>query len=188
MKIYLLDINPTMTASWNNLFWEYKNVEVTTQYFHDFMQSHDVDCVVSPANSFGLMDGGYDLAITKWFGDQLQQRVQKHIIKDYYGEQPVGSSFIIPTTPLDSKQFLIHTPSMRTPGRIIDVQVIYWCMRSSLIMAMDNDIKSIVIPAFGGLTGRISPEIVASMMHKAYMQLLNPPEKLNWNHVQGHQI
>lgn len=36
--------------------------------FTDFMDTYDVECVVSPANSFGLMDGGYDLTITMWFG------------------------------------------------------------------------------------------------------------------------
>lgn len=36
--------------------------------------------MVSAANSFGLMDGGVDGAITMFFGDQLQKRVQKHIV------------------------------------------------------------------------------------------------------------
>ncbi|ECE9311446.1 phage tail protein, partial [Salmonella enterica subsp. enterica serovar Napoli] len=35
--------------------------------------------MVSTANSFGLMDGGVDAAITAYFGPQLQERVQRNI-------------------------------------------------------------------------------------------------------------
>ncbi len=53
--------------------------------------------MVSAANSFGLMDGGVDAAITTFFGSQLQARVQNHILREYLGEQPVGSAFVIET-------------------------------------------------------------------------------------------
>lgn len=43
------------------------------------------------------MDGGVDAAITQFFGKQLQKKVQKYIISNYEGEQPVGTSFIIET-------------------------------------------------------------------------------------------
>lgn len=43
------------------------------------------------------MDGGIDQAITEFFGQQLPDRVQKHIIKEYGGCQPIGTSFIIET-------------------------------------------------------------------------------------------
>ena len=45
--------------------------------------------MVSAANSFGLMDGGVDLAITNFFGVDLMDRVQAHILRDYLGEQPI---------------------------------------------------------------------------------------------------
>lgn len=53
--------------------------------------------MVSAANSFGLMDGGIDAAITDFFGKQLPVRVQARIISEYGGVQPVGTSFIIET-------------------------------------------------------------------------------------------
>lgn len=43
------------------------------------------------------MDGGVDAAITQFFGMQLQKKVQKYIITNYDGEQPVGTSFILET-------------------------------------------------------------------------------------------
>ncbi|EJB4474161.1 hypothetical protein MT082_003968, partial [Salmonella enterica] len=38
------------------------------------------------AETFGLMDGGVDAAITAYFGSQLQERVQQNIIREYLGE------------------------------------------------------------------------------------------------------
>ena len=36
----------------------HENIEVFEGSFHDFMKSHpDIDGIVSPANSYGLMDG-----------------------------------------------------------------------------------------------------------------------------------
>ncbi len=161
-------------------------VEIICDDFRHFMETHQVQCVVSPANAFGLMDGGYDLAITEWFGDQLQKRVQQYIIHHFYGEQPVGTSFLIDAG--KDGQSLIHTPSMRTPQRILDPQVIYQCMRTTLMCAAEYSIESIVIPMFGGLTGGVRPQLVADMMWRAYRQLKNPPERIDWNDVEEIKI
>jgi O-acetyl-ADP-ribose deacetylase (regulator of RNase III) len=185
MKIYLLDINNVIVKCWEDLFHSEPNARVVCSDFSEFMRTTHVDCVVSPANSFGLMDGGYDAAITEWFGDQLQRRVQQYIIDKLYGEQIVGTSFIIDSGKDD--QYLIHTPSMRTPERIRDPMVIYNCMRSCLITASENNIKSIVIPAFGGLTGGIAANVVAELMYKAYMQIKTPPPlSISWEYVNTH--
>src|SRR5688572_6404503 len=71
--------------------------DVTEANFHvgDFAEV-DFDMIVSPANSFGLMDGGFDGALTKKYGRQLQERVQSHIARIFAGEQPVGTAFILP--------------------------------------------------------------------------------------------
>ena len=161
-------------------------VEIICDDFQHFMKTHQVLCVVSPANAFGLMDGGYDLAITEWFGDQLQKRVQQYIIHHFYGEQPVGTSFLIDAG--KDSQSLIHTPTMRTPQRILDPRVIYQCMRTTLMCAAEHSIESIVIPMFGGLTGGVRPQLVADMMWRAYQQLKNPPERIDWSYVEEIEI
>ena len=75
--------------------------------------------MVSAANSFGLMDGGVDLAITRFFGVQLMERVQAHILQEYLGEQPIGTSFTIETGH-PKHPFVAHTPTMRVPMRDFD--------------------------------------------------------------------
>lgn len=47
--------------------------------------------------TFLIEQGGVDAAITRFFGDQLQKRVQKHIVEEYGGQQHTGTSFIIDT-------------------------------------------------------------------------------------------
>lgn len=94
MEIILLATNQYQAECFEHAFLDYPNVNV---FYGLFEELDSFDCLVSPGNSFGLMDGGMDAAITKYFGDQLQQRVQKEIINNFYGEQPVGTSFIIET-------------------------------------------------------------------------------------------
>lgn len=181
MKIYLIERD---YRKWEffKIYFEREDVELVNDSFENFMKQNKVQCVVSPANAFGLMDGGYDLAITEWYGNQLQERVQQYIIEHFYGEQPVGTSFIIETNKDD--QYLIHTPTMRTPQLIEDPRVIYQCMRTTLMEAKKNNIESILIPMFGGSCGGVRPQIVAEMMWKAYKQLQAPPTKIDWEYAE----
>jgi len=48
------------------------------------------DSVVSPANSFGFMDGGIALAYSHHFGWGVQQSLQKRIRTRHHGELLVG--------------------------------------------------------------------------------------------------
>ena len=181
MEIILLDRNPLIVNIWKLYFKDIQAVAVVCDDFGHFMDTTKVECVVSPANSYGLMDGGYDLAISEWFGWNLQEKVQKYIIEHFRGEQPVGTSFIIDTEVDDIK--LIHTPSMRVPSAIKEPMVVYQCMRTCLMTAIENNIQSIVIPAFGGFCGGLREQTVCTMMYEAYMQVMNPPSKLDWNYA-----
>ena len=147
--------------------------------FKNFMEDHQVDCVVSPGNSYGLMDGGYDLAISEWFDWKQQDIVQRYILDHFYGEQPVATSFIVDIEATGIK--LIHTPTMRKPGPIVDENVVYQCMRTTLITAHKNKVASIVIPAFGGQCGNVKPQVLCNLMYNAYLQIKNPPEEISWD-------
>ena len=195
MKIYLLDINSHMTKAWEAYFKDIDDVEIVNTDFDNFMFDYTVDAVVSPANAFGLMDGGYDGAITRYFGKQLMKDVQYKIITEWYGEQPVGTSLSVP---IKGKQvyyndkikdmILIHTPTMRTPSLIVDNKVIYQCMRTTLIEAIKNNVRNIVIPAFGGCSGGVGFSTIAKMMYLAYVQINNRPNNLNditWEYAMG---
>ena len=65
-----------------------------------------------------------------------------------------------------------------------DKQVIYQCMRTTLILAKQNNIKSILIPMFGGLAGGVHPQRIAELMRLAYDQLLEVPKSIDWNYAE----
>ncbi len=115
------------------------------------------------------MNGGYDEAITDYFGVILENKVREHIDKYYLGEQPVGTSIMIDIPNTNKK--LIHTPTMRLPSPIKDETIVYQCMRSTLICAIKGRISSIVIPAFGGATGKVKPDVIAKYMKAGYKQV-----------------
>ena len=169
MKIYLLDINPAVIKAWNEKFSGIDGVEVVHSDFDSLMANYDVDCVVSPGNSHGVMAGGYDRALSEYFGWDLTNRVQAYIQENYEGQQPVGTSFII-NTGMDGIN-LIHTPSMINPSRIKDSNVVADCTRSTLEVARQNNVQSIVIPAFGGACGGLRPEVIAEKMYTVISQI-----------------
>ncbi len=65
MKIYLIERDYHKFV-FLKAYFDHEDVELVNDTFENFMKQNKVQCVVSPANSFGLMDGGYDLAITEW--------------------------------------------------------------------------------------------------------------------------
>lgn len=189
MRKQIYDRSKTMVNSWKNYFHPVFVDTMSVEFIHDnfinFMEKHDrcIDAVVSPANAYGLMDGGYDAAITEYFGRDLQLSIQNKIIEEYFGEQPVGTSISIKIP--NSDVLLIHTPTMRTPSAIKDPTIIYQCMRTTLIEAIKNKCESVVIPAFGGQTGRLNADVIAKMMYLAYLQICDNYEKreINWGNA-----
>lgn len=186
MKVILLDRSMTMVAYWKQAFSDKstQEVECVCDEFSSFMdqRGEEVDCVVASGNGYALMDGGFDGALTQYFGENLQRDVQAHIRDYYHGEQPVGTSFLV-SIPGSSKH-LIHTPTMRIPSPIYDSMVVYNAMRSTLLEAKRHNVKTILIPAFGGKCGRLSKDVIAGTMRRAYDQIFSDvPEKLSWDYA-----
>lgn len=181
MKVYLLSHKALMEDCWYAYFGNTPDVAIVCDNLDHFLKSTIIDCVVSPANSYGLMDGGFDLAISEYFGWGLQERVQRYILEHFKGEQPVATSFIIETGKDNIR--LIHTPTMRIPFPVKDPMIVYQCMRTTLMKALENRIDSIVIPAFCGECGDVSPKVIAYLMYEAYKQVFNPPEALDWDYA-----
>ena len=68
IKLILVDLNYSVTTALRQRFDYLPNVEVVNCNFEEL---NSYDCLVSPANSFGMMDGGVDAAITKFFWDLI---------------------------------------------------------------------------------------------------------------------
>lgn len=187
LKIYLCDFSTSMCNAWKKSLKEadgyHENIEVFEGSFQDFMTTHpDIDGIVSPANSYGLMDGGYDKSIIEWFGTETMQAVQTAIIKEWFGEQPVGSCLVVPVpTNVAYGQFILHTPTMRVPSIIEDPEVVYHCTRSCVMAALKAEFNLIVVPAFGGCCGKVPHNMLADYMERAFYSFEDTPKELNWH-------
>lgn len=71
MKIVLADLQGKLIEAWQTLGG--KKAYVTT--YHGSIFEVACDALVSPANSFGYMDGGLDMAISRFFGWHVQVRM-----------------------------------------------------------------------------------------------------------------
>jgi len=187
-KLILTDPNTSLCAAWRTAFQAYPEVEIFPGRFE---QVSDYDCMVSAANSFGLMDGGVDLAIVNYFGSSLQERVQQFILAHYTGEQPVGTSFIIETHH-PRHRYVAHTPTMRVPMPIDRTENVYLAMKAMLeavhaFNAADERIQTVVCPGLGTATGRVPVEEAARQMELAYRYYKNPPQAITWPYAAARQ-
>jgi O-acetyl-ADP-ribose deacetylase (regulator of RNase III) len=168
VRFLLRDRNKEIAEAWSNHFADIEQVEVSAGDIFDL----EADAVVSPANSFGFMDGGIDLVYSHYFGWELQSRLQSVLRSEYDGELPVGQAVIIETG-LDNCRYLISAPTMRVPMFISNTVNAYLAFRAVIRAVKEhnrlhNDIFSILCPGLGTATGAMSPEVCAKQMRAAY--------------------
>ena len=179
-KLYLIDSKPELCEKWRQVFSSYPEVEVLSGDY--FQQS--ADAIVSPANSFGIMDGGLDLAIRNELGFQVESDIQEVILNKYHGEMPIGSAEIINTNH-DRWSYMISAPTMRIPENINYTLNTYIAFRAILI-AINNfnelvpkkPIKSLVCSGLGTEIGSMEPIKCAAQMRAAY-KLIKEPARIS---------
>lgn len=175
INLSFVDTNIEVCRAFEDYFGKYDNMKV---FNCPFQELEEYDCLVSPANSYGSLSGGVDYHIREYFGRQLESRVQDYIAQYYFGEQPVGTSFIIdtghPTHP-----FLAHTPTMRVPLKIQHTDNVYDAMRALLMTvfrfnSVNNDvIKTVACTGMGTLIGGMEPRIAVGQMELAYRSFVD---------------
>ena len=181
----LRDFNTDLVESWANTFRNNYNFDIRSG---DILQSGDASAIVSPANSFGVMDGGIDLAYTRYFGADLSWRLQQKIKDEYFEELPVGQAIIIPTGNIGIKH-LISAPTMRVPQIVRGTVNAYAAFRAVLIEIIKfnrenpkDPITTVLCPGLGTATGELPAKLCALQMLKAY-ENINNPTPLAWDEL-----
>lgn len=137
------------------------------------------DAIVSPANSFGNMDGGIDLAYARFFPAGLEERLQAVIEDQYDGELPVGQATIVPTLH-EAIPLMISAPTMRMPGNIARTVNVYVAFRAALLALERHrrvaglDVVTMLSPAMGTGVGAMPVERAARQMRTAYDNVVGP--------------
>jgi O-acetyl-ADP-ribose deacetylase (regulator of RNase III) len=157
------------------------------------------DLIVSPANSYGCMDGGFDHALSRAFSPvgnylALTRYVQGVLYNEYRGFAPPGTCTIVDLSAspellqgLWGCRYLAVSPTMRVPQDVVwDREVVYeciWTLLNSIRRHNDNvseggrRIESIMTTPLATLTGRWSPERWAEQFMLAVRHFLEACER-----------
>jgi O-acetyl-ADP-ribose deacetylase (regulator of RNase III) len=175
--VVLKDTNPEMVMAWLEAFagegpWSIGAGNILGQR---------ADAIVSPANSYGYMDGGIDLAYRNHFGLGVQNRLRSYIEKSFAGCLPVGQAVIIPT--LHQRiPHLIVAPTMERPQDVSGIDNAYAAMKAALGAVTEfnrraseshaSPIHRILCPGLCTGIGRMDPFESSRQMRRAVDEVL----------------
>lgn len=140
--------------------------------------------IVSPANSFGFMDGGLDRAYSEYFGWQVQERLQERIRTYHHGELLVGQAERVET---DHQRipYVIAAPTMRVP-MVLGSETVhpYLATRAALLCTAHayfvdsrgrrlegRPFPSVAFPGMGTGVGQVPPDTCARQMRTAFQEV-----------------
>ena len=170
IEFELIDLSGDLVTSWRRAFADCPRVRAR----QGSILEAEASAIVSPANSFGYMDGGLDLALSMHLGWHVEQRVRQVILEDHDGELPVGCAIVVPT---DCAQlpWLISAPTMRVPMDVsrtahahLAFRAILRAVRAHNAARPDHPIRSVACPGLGTGEGRMPPDRCAHQMRHAY--------------------
>ena len=164
MRFHFIDQDAGVVSALREAFRPFPEVVIRRGDLLEFARN----TVVSPANAFGFMDGGIDLAYLQAFGPVIQARVQEAIASRPEGHLPVGASLVVRT---DHRRipFLIVAPTMFMPEAVSSLNC-YRAMRAILrIAAAHEEIgRDVFSPGLGTGVGLVPPAEAAQEMARAY--------------------
>ncbi|AIQ69524.1 macro domain-containing protein [Paenibacillus graminis] len=189
IELILADINPDLCCEFEQAFAGLEDVKVMNSPFQEI---EEWDCIITPANSYGIMDGGFDLRVAEFFGPELQRSVQASIFVYHARMQAVGTSLIIETE--NTKHpFVAHTPTMRFPMIIAGTINVFLAMKAALQAILNHNdngggehrkyIERVICPGLGTATGGVTFNVAADQMRAAYDIVFDSPRRMNWEVV-----
>jgi len=175
----LMDQNRSLVRAWRRAF---AGTPVAVQS-GDVLQAARGAVLVSPANSFGWMDGGLDAAIARAYavhGVDITARVQAAIRREAVGELVVGQALVIPT-PEGPFRYLMSAPTMRTPRPVPWSLNAYLAFRAVLLAAQAWDaahpeapLPTIFVPGLATGAGFMPVRRCARQMRAAWDAVRQP--------------
>lgn len=170
VQFELTDLSVELVQAWASAFSDCDRVVSLYESIVDAKTS----AIVSPANSFGYMDGGVDLVLSHHFGWQLEEHVRNKLLSEYDGELPVGQALIVATAH-PQVPWLISAPTMRVPMNVSNTANAYLAFRAILrairthnLTHPDSPITSVACPGLGTGCGLMPARRCATQMRHAY--------------------
>jgi len=165
-----------------NITFEAKNI----------MDCEAADCIVSPGNSYGQMDGGIDAVLSNILSNDIGKKVRKQIAQYYCGEKPIGTCLIVET---DNPKFpyLAHSPTMVIPKNVDGTLNAYYAFKALLSSVLVHNlsekrkIKSILTTTFCTGCGDMPLKKSIKQMRYAF-DVVNKGIKPKWNSANKHYL
>lgn len=132
------------------------------------LQNELSDVYVSPANSFGELQGGIDMQYFLHFGrKELQDRVYKEIKTRYQGEVLIGEFCVIT---LPEGKLLLLCPTMTLPTDVSQTRNAYYFTRAMLkgltiLRKTGRKIDKVFCPILCIGVGGMDPELAARQIN-----------------------
>jgi O-acetyl-ADP-ribose deacetylase (regulator of RNase III) len=181
MEIVLTSLDRDLASTWKSVCGDLPGISVHEGSIFDVK----CDAVVSPANSFGFMDGGLDLRYSDRFGWQVQERLQALIRSKHHGELLVGQAEIVETDS-EAIPYLIAAPTMRVPMILKETVNPYLAARAVLLLIqqgrfesgylagekLSDVIQTVAFPGLGTGIGRVSASSCAHQVRAAIEEVL----------------
>jgi len=173
MKIKFVDIDPNVIDALSKSFSDLispSNRESRISATCGDIRLESGDALVSPANSYGWMNGGIDAVYLQIYGYQLQVRVQSKIAENYDGYLPVGDAMSVCAMGFGPQwpKYLIVAPTMETPQNVGDTQNAFKAFSAALAEARKLKLSTLICPGMCSLTGGMNPEEMARQMREAF--------------------
>jgi O-acetyl-ADP-ribose deacetylase (regulator of RNase III) len=176
MQIVLTAMEPALADAWQRFCGDLPNVTIHRGSILDVA----CEAVVSPANSYGFMDGGIDMVYSQFFGWHVQDRLQELIAQRHHGELLVGSAEIVETSHRRIP-YLIAAPTMRVPMILRESIHPYLAARAVFLLIEHGHVPTgpqagqpirelvttVAFPGLGTGVGRISPQTCAHQVRTA---------------------
>lgn len=180
MKLLLFDQNPVIVEAFKEAFKGHKDV---LYYCGDFREleklpeyENNYFDLVSAGNSYGVMNGGLDYHIARHFLG-VETQVRKVIREEHHNELNVGDAIHVQILNNPKYAYLIYTPTMRSPKKIINTDAVYLAMRAALLTCYFSptraEDKILAVPGLGGGCGKVPPVSIAAQMELAYRNYLD---------------
>lgn len=185
MQIILTAVEEPLANAWEEYCGDLPDVTIHRGSILDV----PCDAVVSPANSFGFMDGGIDALYMHYFRHSSQTDIQaivrRAVRERHAGELVVGNATIVETGDT-AIPYLFAAPTMRVPIDLpADTVNPYLAARAVLLLAhqgtfpdgthagepVADHIRRIAFPGLGTGIGRVRPRVCAQQVRAAIVQV-----------------
>lgn len=181
MKIVLADTNKEIVVAWKN--FAPNDIDI----HHSSFETLATEAIVSPANSFMIMDGGVDFYIRKILKKGIEDKLRDEAVTRFgMPFLPIGCA-VSCETGVERFPMLISSPTMTVPQLINDTPYAFVSTIAALNEANRINATSVLFMGMGGLTGGYHPDICAKQMIDAitYYRSGDWTDTSAWNGVKA---